>query len=114
MYLKIIACVPQVEILTQSHFHPDVADFFSLYYLTPLPTSIFSEPTQPFKETVPTQLPLHKKLLVSRTVVKGVTTSDLCCSYQPVKLLPEAKGRIHSLLLRSSLHRSLKAALQLL
>lgn len=30
------------------------------------------------------------------------------------KLLPEAKGRIHSLLLRSSLHRSLKAALQLL
>lgn len=43
MYLKFIACVPQVEILTQSHFHPDVADFFSLYYLTPLPTSIFSE-----------------------------------------------------------------------
>lgn len=29
-------------------------------------------------------------------------------------LLPEANGRIHSLLLRSSLHRSLKAALQLL
>lgn len=29
-------------------------------------------------------------------------------------LVPEAKGRIHSLLLRSSLHRSLKAALQLL
>lgn len=65
------------------------------------------------------QFPLHKlhvKLLFTRaTYCKK--SSDLCFLLTftaCILLVPEAKGRIHSLLLRSSLHRSLKAALQLL